>query len=141
MRNFFQKKNKFSDGLFREIEAACEGLVYMSETDSEVRSFAGTRVSNLTRDVIIQQTGMAAETPVEEANFGTFFTRLTAAQPWHGEAEKARAEKFLVLQKLLEENLRDRKVFRIGRIRLDIYAVGIDKDGTLIGIKTNAVET
>ena len=42
---------------------------------------------------------------------------------------------------LLKENLRERKVFRIGRIRLEIFAVGLDKDGSLMGVSTYAVET
>ena len=51
------------------------------------------------------------------------------------------AKRFLELQKLLEENLRELKVFRIGRIQLDIFVVGIDKSGSLIGVSTKAVET
>lgn len=51
------------------------------------------------------------------------------------------AKKFLELQTLLEENLHDLKVFKLGRIRLDIYAVGIDRNGNPLGIKTQAVET
>jgi hypothetical protein len=42
---------------------------------------------------------------------------------------------------LLEENLADLTVFRIGSIRIDIYVVGLDADGNLAGIKTKAVET
>ncbi len=51
------------------------------------------------------------------------------------------AKRFLELQKLLEESLRDRKVFRQGAIRLDIFTVGIDKDGCLMGVMTKAAET
>jgi hypothetical protein len=42
---------------------------------------------------------------------------------------------------LLEGNLRDLRVFKVGRIELDIYVVGINSEGILMGIKTKAVET
>jgi hypothetical protein len=45
------------------------------------------------------------------------------------------------LRQFLEQNLTDLKVFRIGRIRLDVYVVGLDSEGNLAGVKTVAVET
>lgn len=128
-------------GLFGEIERTCEGLIYISETDAPVLAFSGQPADMVTADVILQQTGLPAESVVEERDFAEFFGRLTAHHEWHGENETARTKKFLVLQKLLEENLVELKVFRIGLRRLDILAVGIDKDGTLTGITTRAVET
>ncbi len=44
-------------------------------------------------------------------------------------------------EELLENNLKGLKVFKIGKIQLDVYVVGIDAEGKLTGIKTNAVET
>jgi hypothetical protein len=32
-------------------------------------------------------------------------------------------------------------VFKVGRVELDIYVVGLDENGNLMGIKTKAVET
>ena len=141
MQTFFQKNNKSDSGLFHEIEQACEGLIYISETDSPFIPFAGQLTDTVTADVILQQTGIAGEGPVEEREFAEFFDRLTVIKDWYGEPEKARAKKFVELRMLLEENLRELKVFRIGRIQLDIFAVGINKDGFLMGVTTKAVET
>ena len=141
MQIFFQNENKNTGELFHEIERACEGLIYISETDAPVLAVAGQPADAVTANLILQQTGLAADAPVEERDFVEFFGRLTAIREWYGEAEAARAKKFLELQKLLEENLRELKVFRIGAIRLDIFAVGIDKDGCLMGVMTKAVET
>jgi len=126
---------------FSEIDQACEGLIYISETDAPVLAFSGPAATEPTGELILQQTGGKAESRIEEAAFAEFFGKLTAINEWFGEAEKAKAAKFLDLQKLLEENLRDLKVFRIGEIRIDIYAVGIDKDSHIMGITTKAVET
>ncbi len=141
MQIFFQKNNKNDSEFLRELERVCKGLIYISETDAPFVPFAGDRTDAVSADTILKQTGIDAERPIEEREFNEFFGRLTAIRDWHGEPEKARAKKFLKLQTLLEENLRDLKVFRIGRIRLDIFAVGIDKDGCLMGVSTKAVET
>ena len=51
------------------------------------------------------------------------------------------AKKFLDLQKLLEENLCELKVYKTGTVRLNIFAVGRDQDGRLMGVPAWAVET
>ena len=141
MQIFFQEKNKNNDGLFRKIEAACDGLIYISETDAPVLPFAGPEADDATGEMIPQQTGANADAATEEVEFGTFFGQLTAIRDWFGDEQKAKAAKFLALQKLLEENLRDLKVYRIGSVRIDIYAVGITADGHMMGVTTKAVET
>lgn len=141
MTIFFQNNNKNYASLVNDIADACQGLTYTSETDAPVLPFSGTNTPEVTREIVLQQTGQDAETPIEEATFDAFFDRLTTIKDWFGEPEKARAVKFLELRKLLEENLRDPKVFRTGSIRLEIFAVGVNKDGCLMGVTTTAVET
>ena len=141
MQNFFSKNDKNDSELFHKIEQACDGLIYISETDSAVQPFFGQPTDTVNGEIILQQAGLSAEASIEERNFDEFFARLTTIKDWYGEAETARAKKFLELKTLLEENLSGLKVFRTGTIRLDIFAVGIDKDGNLIGVTTKAVET
>jgi len=45
------------------------------------------------------------------------------------------------LKILLEKKLKELKVFKIGKIQLDIYVVGLDAESNLTGIQTKAVET
>jgi Nuclease A inhibitor-like protein len=141
MNIFFQKNNKNDGDLFSRLKTACEGLVYISETDAPLLAFSGPATDAVTADTILQQAGLPAETPVEERQFAEFFARLTAINDWYDDERKACAKRFLDLQKLLEENLRELKVFKVGRIQLDIFVVGIDKDGCLTGVTTRAVET
>lgn len=141
MKIFFQKNDKNNNELFRKIERACEGLIYISETDAPVLPFVGDPSDVLTAKLILQQTGVRADTQIEERDFDEFFVRLTTLKDWYGEKEIDRTKKFLELKKLLEENLRDLKVFRIGSIRIDIVVAGRDKDGNLAGVTTKAVET
>ncbi len=89
----------------------------------------------------MKQTENAANAPVEERDFAEFFKRLTEIQDWFGDEEKATAQKFAELKDLLERNLRDLKVFKIGKIQIDVYVVGLEAENNLLGIKTKAVET
>ncbi len=140
MQIFFHKDHERSKHLFHEIEAACEGLIYLSETDAPVTAFAGMRAVP-DREKFLHQAGFSDDQGIEERSFSDLFARLTSVREWYGDAEKERAKKFLELQKLLEENLYELKVFRVGSIRLDIFAVGVDKNGYLMGVRTHAVET
>ena len=141
MPNYFHENDKNFGPLFDAIRAACEGLMYISETDAPVIPFLGKACKEVTAKELLEQTGKDINEQVEERTFEEFFERLTADRDWYGEAEKARAKKFLELQKLLEESVTDRKVFRIGQIRLDIYVVGLDDADRLTGVATFAVET
>jgi len=60
---------------------------------------------------------------------------------WHDARQIKRAEKFEELKHLLAAELSGLKVFRMGRINVDIYILGIDQDGSIARIKTRAVET
>lgn len=127
--------------LSEQIKKAVEGLYYISETDAEILPFIGTQAETVTKEEILKQTKSAVNPPVEERGFAEFFVRLTEIQDWFGDEEKETAQRFLRLKDLLERNLTSLKVFKIGKIQLDVYIVGLDDESKLIGIKTKAVET
>jgi Nuclease A inhibitor-like protein len=127
--------------LSEQIKTAAAGLWYMSETDAEIFPFTGSKADAVTKEVLLGQIGKAADSPVEERDFADFFTRFTEIKDWFGDEEKATAAKFAALKDLLEKNLKDIKVFKVGHIQLDIYVVGLDTQSNLAGIQTKAVET
>lgn len=141
MQDFFQENNNISAGLSAMLAAACEGLIYISETDSPVTPFYGSATESVTGETLLQQANLPGDSPVSELSLNAFFGRLTEIRDWYGDVEKLRAKKFSELQTLLGENLNDPKVFRVGRVQVDIFAVGIDKDGCVAGVRTKAVET
>ncbi len=125
----------------KQIEKACKGLFFTSETDAKILPFFGGQAEAVTKEEILSQTKEAIDAPVEEEDFSEFFARLTQIQDWFGDEEKATAQKFADLKNLLESNFRDLKIFKIGKIQLNVYAVGLDAENNLLGIKTRAVET
>lgn len=130
-----------SSGFIEQINKLCENLFYMSETDAAVLPFAGEKTETVTAGEVLKQTGTAADSPVEEKAFSDFFARLTKIQDWYGDEEKATVQKYADLRDFLEKNLKDLKIFRIGSIQIDIYMVGLDAEGKLMGAQTKAVET
>lgn len=140
-KNFFAENNVKENELATEIEKIATGLYYISETDAEILPFSGNKAEIVSVEEILKQTANAADTAVEERDFDEFFGRLTEIKDWFGDEETANAHKFAELKKLLEVNLKDIRVFKIGKINLDIYVVGLDAENKLMGIKTEAVET
>ena len=134
-------ENPPSEELKNRIKKAVEGLYYSSETDAEITVFVGLSAETVDKEEVRRQTEAAADSPVEEKDFKEFFARLTEIKDWYEDEEKKNVQKFIQLKELLENNIRSLKVFRIGKTELDIYAVGLDAENTLIGIKTKAVET
>lgn len=136
----FRLSRKNSSDLETALAKACEGLIYISETDSPVTVYAGPKLSELSVSTISPHI-TKSDQQIEEAAFKAFFSRLTTPKEWHGDRERKRAKKFLDLQKLIEENLMEPHVFRVGRIRVRIYVVGLDSDGRVVGVEMDATET
>lgn len=140
------ERKKMSSGkragdLAETVENAVRGLYYTSETDAEIKFFTGGKEKSLSADILLKQIGKRENTAVEERDFGDFFADLTKIEDWFGEEERETARKFTVLKKLLEDNLKDLRIFKVGKIEMEIYAVGLDESGRLAGIRTEAVET
>ena len=138
-----RKKNRTlkKDSFAEAIRKACEGLFYPSETDAEILPVFGGKLNTWSRETILKELKVKEGDKIEGRTFEGFFTRLTKIQDWFTPTETKKAKRFLQVQKVLEENLDDLTVLRIGRIQIDIYVVGTDKAGNLAGIKTKAVET
>ncbi len=141
MKNFEEVGSAKSD-LSAQIKKAASNLYYTSETDAEITAFDGKKAEVVTAQELLSQIESAEKSqPIEEKSSDEFFARLTEMQDWFGDEEKATAQKFADLKDLLEKNLKDVKVFRIGKVQIDIYVVGLDAEGNLKGIQTKAVET
>ncbi len=140
MKNSVETNRKKSD-LATQIKEITGGLFYMSETDAEILPFSGKKAQTVSSAELLNQIERKKDSHVEEKDFTEFFARLTEIQDWFGEEEKAAAQKFEALKSLLQNNLRDLKVFKIGEIQIDIYVVGLDAENALTGIQTKAVET
>lgn len=117
------------------------GLLYGSEIDAEVVPFVDGIADAVTREAVLQLAGKSLDTHVDEVDFDQFFAKRSANQDWYGEDEKKRAGQFAQLNEVLQGYLRELKVFRLGRIQIEIYIAGLDETNHLAGVRTRAVET
>ena len=130
-----------NEQLKESIGTAASGLIYISETDAEITPFEGGRADGVTAANLLAQTGSASDSAVEERGFDEIFARLTRVYEGGSEEQAARAARFETLKQTLAGNLTDLKVFKVGKINVDIYIIGLDAEGNLSGVKTKAVET
>lgn len=134
-------ENQAQNSLTGKIENQVKGLCFVSETDAEILPFDGIRAESVTKDALLAQIKFSENPAVEEINFEDFFSRLTKIEEWFSDEENQNARKFADLKNLLQSELKDLKVFKVGTIEIDIYVVGLDSQNLLKGIKTKAVET
>jgi hypothetical protein len=129
--------------LAERLRLATEGLVYQSETDAPVRPFvlAGYGARPVTGEALLAAIGRDASTPVETSDAKRFFAGLVTVEDWYGDDERRTAERYAVLEHLLDETLTGVTVVRVGRTQIDVYVVGTTPDGDLAGVVTRAVET
>jgi|SRR6476469_90995 len=125
-----------------QLKLACDGLLCMSESDYPFEVFLWESLkAPLTKEKILQQTGHPQNTPIEVVKIDFFFRAATTEQDWYGEEELATLKKYQDLVKILKQNLSNLEVYRIGEIEIDVYIVGQDSTGDLVGISTKVVET
>lgn len=134
-------QEKDDETLIDEIRSSAAGLFYISESDNPLEVFSGGRADTVNYKEILKQTGKDEREPIEEIPFDDFFDRLTEIKGWYGENEKANAHRYAALRDLLRSNLKDLKVFRVGKIQIEIYVVGVTEKQILTGIKTKSIET
>ncbi len=140
-KNFSNDDAKDAIGPSERISRAAEGLIYISETDSEIAPFVWGRAESVSIESVTAMAESTGERRFEEVSAADFFARLTGIRDWYGDRDKERAAKFGDLYASLTSDLTDLKVFRIGTIQIDIYVVGMDADGRLAGVSMRAVET
>ena len=143
-----KKENNFSlcedpadNRLQLELTRLCDGLSYMSETDAPIKVFIGQKAAEISLEEILRQTGHTDFEVIEEIPIEDFFEKLTIVREWYNTERATRAAGFSELKQYLEDSLTDERVFRIGKIQIEIFVVGLDTSGRIVGIKTRAVET
>ena len=109
-----------------EIMEAAEGLLYPSESDEPLEPVQWG--CNLEDE--IARTARGREVVEQDAD--TFFAALEGAEDEEGWRE---------LQLVMDRNLREVKVFRIGERRVEILVVGQNRTAEWVGFKTVSVET
>lgn len=118
-------------------------LFYPSESDEPVEFITCylKQAEPLLVTQIQQWLMVPPEVYVEEVPEAEFWAPVTTGEDWYGEEEKERTARFGQLKQLLETELTDRQVFRVGAVEVDVYLLGRTANGERAGLKTRVVET
>jgi hypothetical protein len=125
--------------LVNKLQQLTEGLVWMSETDSPFEVFVWERVDSgaFRPQNLLHHVGYAPNTPVDIQSLEQFFTPAIQ-QDGRDEVEVKRYQALMIY---LQDNLNDVQVYRIGKVKMDVYILGQTSGGDLAGVKTKVVET
>ena len=132
---------KSDEQLCRELKEATEGLLFMSESDYPFEIIKWEGAEEVSPEYLRRIAGQDATASVEERTVEGFFRVAVGEPEWKGEAELALAKRYQSLVRLLEDNLKEMKVYRVGEINISVYVVGRSDEGNWLGVSTRAVET
>jgi hypothetical protein len=134
--------NEIVKSFTEELDALCEGLLLMSETDAPLKSFEWKKSSAIDENIVKTKLKVAPEAALETLSVEDFLKISVTPQDWHGEIEKKSAEGFQQIATFLSQKLKEVKVFKTtGNARRDVVVVGLTENGTCAGFKTYTVET
>ncbi len=148
------------EDLKTQLEEACEGLWWSSESDYPVEvvwDLATAKAADKASDKAADKAPNKAESPLPEkvhrllvvenatelttVDVEDFFARSLTPKSWHTAEDKAQIAQLQQLKTLLVRSLQSLKVYKVGSVEIDVYILGLAPDGTLAGVKTRLVET
>ncbi len=132
---------KSDEGLLAELKEATEGLTFMSESDYPFEVLHWKGAAEVNAEYLRELEGLSADAPVKVTSVDEFFKVAASEAEWKSKEAITTARRYQALVQLLEENLTDLKVYRIGEINISVYVIGKLATANWIGISTQVVET
>jgi hypothetical protein len=126
--------------LLEELREATRGLTFMSESDYPFEVF-DWGAAEPTEEFLRGLTGEADDAPVETRSAADFFRTASSEAEWKNAEQLAAARRFQSLLRLLEENLKDLRAYRVGSVNIPVYVAGRTAAGRWLGVSTRVVET
>lgn len=123
-----------SVAVLRALETAADGLAYPSETDAPVTAFAWTQKDAPTAAALLSLHALSPETKVETTSLREELGPLADDDGDDGPRWRALVE-------VVERELRDVVVYRLGAPDVLIVIIGRTEEGRFFGLETRAVET
>jgi len=144
--------------LVAELEAAVDGVLYMSEGEdtwhvvafADVAPVTEANLKDIIKDVYVQNPNEQPliDRTIEVRSFPWLFDPITVPQPWWDDGYYMQAEVYAPIRMLLETKLVNLQVFRLGEQQgnvlqgaIDVYVLGETGDGDIVGMWSTAIET
>ena len=129
--------------LFKILSDASSGLLYQTELDYpfEVIIHGNTNKTAINKETILKLMKGSPEDAVEESDIDTFFSTPTLDQDWHSPEDKKRVARFRNLVSSIKTNFKEIRVFKKGRIYIDVYITGRAPSGNIAVVSTKLMQT
>ena len=127
--------------LLAQLSQACDGLTWLSETDSPWRVIYWQNETEIDRQTLLQHYQHDPQTKISSTTLDSWFERATTEQPWHDEVEQAEVKRYQYLYGWLTNNLTEIQVFLVGEVEIEVYILGKSTNSTVMGLSTKIVET
>jgi nuclease A inhibitor-like protein len=112
--------------LLEELKNASTGLLVMSESDYPFELIQWSGETPITSEHLCRISDRPEGTPIEETDTKRFL---------------AENEQFRKLQEVIETNLADVRVYKVGAINIPVYIVGRSPEGQWLGVSTRLIQT
>lgn len=119
---------------------AAKDLLFPSESDFPIEVYEYGE-NEPTLDDVRERLGADVNARVEETTSSSLFEGLTSAPDDASDNEKSSAARFAKLVEVLETELKDVRVYRIGATDIEVVVLGHHESGSWLGVKTKVVET
>ncbi len=113
----------------------------MSESDYPFQVIRWEGLNEITPQFLREVTGQNDDAPVTVQSVAGFFGNRMAVQKLTGERDRVELKGYEALLRILNDNLDDLKVYRIGEINIPVFILGRSKTGNWLGLSTRVVET
>src|ERR1039457_2415065 len=109
--------------LLKILSEASNGLLYQTELDYpfEVFFHDNTKDTVINKENILKLMKGSSDDLIKDFDFDFLFATPTLEQDWHTAEDKKRVVRFRNLVSAIKDNLREIKVFRKGKIYIDVY--------------------
>jgi hypothetical protein len=136
-------KSKPATELLETLGEATSGLLFPSESDAALTpyTFAGPAGTEPTPEALLEAERLPSDTLVEQITLADLLDPFAEAADDASDEDKAEAERYRALSDLLAKKLTDLRVYRVGRVDIDVYILGKAPSGAWLGLKTHVVET
>ncbi|MEK6281205.1 MAG: nuclease A inhibitor family protein [Acidobacteriota bacterium] len=112
--------------ILAELKDASTGLLVMSESDYPFELIEWSGEIPTTQEYLCGVSERPVDTRIDE----------TTTERFLGENEQ-----FQKLQAVIENNLADVKVYKVGTINIPVYIVGRSPEGNWLGVSTRLIQT
>ena len=131
---------KTDEELLQALQAATDGLLFMSESDYPFATMTWPGPDAPTPEAVRSWENCPDE-PCETDDFARMFAAPTTEFPGVNDIGKERVRRFRALVAVLQENLSDICVIRTGGVQKNVYVLGRSTNQTWLGLQTQVVET